>query len=702
MLRPEPMTRTLVVAPKSAQRAAIETLYDLRSAHIVEFNERDDEAYEGFGIGEPLEEGSEASERLVRLRALKRQLDLEDHEPKERYTVDEIEERLDQALVQVETDVQSAVESRDRVESALDDLENRIDAVEPFTDLPLDFQDYRGYDNLEVFVGSLDGSAEEVLRDVSARFEAFEGREVTAVFAEDEAADEVDDALVAAGFQDVPVPDEEGSPAQALQELERERSRLEDRLETARDELEDLRRRHGDFLLAAEEHLTIEVEKAEAPLDFATSENAFVVEAWIPKSELGTVEDALTRVSEGPVHVEPAEVAEPHPEHVPGHDHEDLEDDHEAEEGHEEEPEEADTPPTRYDNPPGISAFEPFTDLFSRPRYDELDPTISLALVFPFFYGIMIGDLGYGIAMALLGVALVSKLKERGTARSLGVAFLVAGTVAALSGAFLYGEAFGIPFGAHHHAESCAALHHEGETSWQCLIADNPAEAHPFLAKLTDVTDLLVFSVLAAYVHLGAGLLMGFVNELPHDRKHAAAQIGWLAVVTGIFAQIAFMGQHLGKSGWIWSLLGPFQAVMPVQSVSFAGFPLSGWLVFGGGLGAVILGATEGAIGLIEIPSMLGNVLSYTRLAGVAVAKAAMAVAFNGLFLVDMLMGGGIMVLVGGILLIVGQLVVFALGLLSSGIQAIRLNYVEHFRWFYNGGGLTFDPFGRSRSHSTE
>lgn len=700
MLRPEPMTRTLIVAPKSAQRAAIETLYDLRSAHIVEFNDRDDEEYEGFGIGSPLEEGSEASERLVRLRALKRQLDLEDHEPEERYTVDEIEERLDQALVQVETDVQSATEARDRVESALDDLDDRIDAIEPFIGLPLDFEDYRGYDNLEVFVGSPAGSVDEALQDVPARHEVFAGGGVVALFVEADAADEVDDALVSAGFQEMPVPDEEGSPGEALQALERERSRLQDRLETARGELDDLRRRHGDFLLAAEEHLTIEVEKAEAPLDFATSENAFIVDAWVPESDIDTVQEALEAVADGPVHVEPAEVAVPHTDHAGGHDHghDDHDEEHEAEEAAAEE----ETPPTQYDNPSGVSSFEPFTDLFSRPRYDELDPTLTLALAFPFFYGIMIGDLGYGLLMMALGAVLATKLPDRGTARALGIAFVFAGAVAALSGAFVFGEALGIPFGAHHHAESCHALAEEGETTWRCLVADDPSEAHPFLVKLTDVSELLVYSVLAAYIHIGAGLVIGFFNELPHDRKHAAAQVGWLAVATGIFAQIAFMGRGLRIGGWIWSVMAPLQSALGPGSIELAGLQVSGLLLGFGALGAVALGATEGGLGLIELPSMLSNILSYTRLAGVAVAKAAMAVAFNSLFLVDMVMGGGAAAILGAVFLVLAQLVVFALGLLSSGIQAIRLNYVEHFRWFYNGGGLAFDPFGRPRSHSTE
>jgi V/A-type H+-transporting ATPase subunit I len=704
------MTRTLIVAPKSAQRAAIETLYDLRSAHIVDYNDRDEPAYEGFSIGEPLPEGSEASERLVRLRALKRQLDLEDHEPSTKVPVSRIEEELDRTLVQVETDVQNAVESRDRVESALDDVESRMGAIEPFTDLPLDFEDYRGYDSLEVFAGRCDRPVDDALSGVGARYETFAGGDLVAVFAEADGDDEVESALIDAGFQDVPIPDEEGSPEAVAPELRRERKRLEDRLESARDELEELRTRYGDFLVAAEEHLTIEVEKAEAPLDFASSENAFVVDAWIPRSELENVERSLEAVADGPVHLEPVAVAEPHHEHGDrdhGHDDEHHEDEHVDEEEHlEETPQEEDSPPTEYKNPAGIRAFEPFTDLFSRPRYDELDPTLSLALAFPFFYGIMIGDLGFGVLMMVLGGVLATKLEGRDTARALGIAFLVAGFVAALSGGILFHEAFGIPFQAHHEVGTCGELHAGGETTWQCLFADSQANAvvgHPPLEKLGQVTELLLYSVLAAFIHLNAGLLTGFFNELPHDRSHAVAQIAWIGVVTGIVAQIAYMGQDLRVGGWMWSFFKPLEAAVGVSAIELSGIRLAPSLLGFAGVGAVVIGITEGGVGLIEMPSMLANILSYTRLAGIAVGKAAMAVAFNGIILVDLvILGGGAAMVAGFLFLILSQAALFALGLLSGGIQAIRLNYVEHFRWFYDGGGLAFDPFGRQRSHSTD
>ncbi len=696
MFRPEPMTRTLVVASTGEQRRVIETLYDLRSAHIVEFHEGA-EGYEGFDIGKPLDAGSRASELLVRVRALLRHLNLEGHVPSTTYRVDELEEQLDQALVQIESNVTNAVESRQRIEEALRNLSDRIERVRPFADLEPRFADYHGYDNLEVLVGTAPENVEATVRAESAHAEVFQGDDLVAVFVPTEDAEAVNEALITAGFQEVEVPDEEGRPADIVQEARRERERLEARLEDAESRILELRERHGDLLLAAEEHLNIEVEKAEAPLDFASTENAFIVEAWVPSSRVDDVRATLAESVEGDVHVEVLGEAAYH--------HDEPHDDHadepaEGEEGAEDHG--SDIPPTHYDNPGSVRPFQPFTDLFARPKYDEVDPTLILAITFPLFYGIMIGDAGYGILMMLLGGVMVAKLKDAGTAKALGVAFLVAGAVSFGTGAFVFHDAFGIPFEPHAEAASCHALYEHGESSWTCILGMEEGalhKAHPPVNKLTDVPTLLIFSVLAAFLHLFVGFVFAMVNEYHHSKAHALAQVGWLALATGIIMQILFMARFNRLGGWVWSYLGsPNQLALPI-----GGLDVHYALIGLGVVGAVILGATEGAIGVIEIPSILSTILSYTRLAGVAVAKAAMAVAFNGLFLSGMILtGGGYIILMGALLLILAQLVVFVLGLLSSGIQAIRLNYVEFFRWFYDGGGDAFDPFGRERTYTEE
>src|SRR3990170_15651 len=129
MLRPEPMTRVLVVGPKDQLERVIETLYELRLVHLVDHHGEDGV----ISIGKPLPRASEISENLVKLRSIASIL---------------------------------------KVEALLQDLDRRIDELAPFASLGLPLDVYRGYDHLEVLVGRV---ATEVhgIEAVTPDFEMF-------------------------------------------------------------------------------------------------------------------------------------------------------------------------------------------------------------------------------------------------------------------------------------------------------------------------------------------------------------------------------------------------------------------------------------------------------------------------------------------------------------------------------------------------
>jgi len=113
-------------------------------------------------------------------------------------------------------------------------------------------------------------------------------------------------------------------------------------------------------------------------------------------------------------------------------------------------------------------------------------------------------------------------------------------------------------------------------------------------------------------------------------------------------------------------------------------------LILGG-----LLGLGESVIAPIEIASLLANIMSYMRLAGIGIGKAAIAAAFNVIILQDLILSGQVLYVVMGIaFLILAQMLVFLLGWISAGIQALRLNYMEAFIKFYKGNGTPFRPFG--------
>ncbi len=117
-----------------------------------------------------------------------------------------------------------------------------------------------------------------------------------------------------------------------------------------------------------------------------------------------------------------------------------------------------------------------------------------------------------------------------------------------------------------------------------------------------------------------------------------------------------------------------------------------------GGIGIGMKG--EGGRIILELPGLMSNIVSYARLAAIGMAKAGMALAFNSIAIEMIAAGGGIMILFAVLVFIVGHLMIFVLAIISAGLHGIRLQYVEFFTKFYEGGGLKFDPLKVERKYT--
>jgi V/A-type H+-transporting ATPase subunit I len=253
--------------------------------------------------------------------------------------------------------------------------------------------------------------------------------------------------------------------------------------------------------------------------------------------------------------------------------------------------------------------------------------------------------------------------------------------------------------------------HEVGQTiySWSSLSGVNiPIHSWIHKTETSGVTQLLVISIIAGYLHLGLGLIFGALNERKHSIKHAISKIGLIFVLTA-FVLVIFVMADWTISQWL----------QPLKHSAFSSFlwpyvisPLKAGIYFSGLLipyativliiiGLIIIIATIGAFGLIEMLEVAGHLMSYTRLAAIGVAQGALAFSFNVIGLGMILSGNVVIGLLGVIALVFLQLLVFALGSLSSGIQALRLHYVEFFMKFYKGGGIKFTPFRHVRKYTT-
>src|SRR5438445_1082558 len=575
------MSRALIAGPRDKLPQSIEVLHELNLLHTVDHHGEDDT----FHIGKPLSPAAELSDNLVKLRSIASILAIKARrKERERIRIEE----LRQKVLSRELNISEEDAARKKAEGLLGDLERRIDELRPFASIGLPLEAYRGYESLTVIVG-------RVPRDVSGFEEAmpvaevFRGPGVVAVFAPKAASEQALALLAQSGFTLVDIPAGEGSPQALLDVAVADRDKWKARLEEIQGRLEKMRERYAGFVVAAEGALEVEVDKAEAPLRFAVSDHSFVIDGWVPSSGFKALQ---TRMEGLGIYVESGEPQEAREEEAP---------------------------PVLLRNPKPARPFEFLIHLYSTPSYHELDPTLFLFIAFPFFFGFMIGDIGYGALFIGFGVLAAMKLKPGATMRRLLLVIGAGGVWAVLLGLFVFGEAFGVPF----HAPPG----HAEELSWETFGLNVPL--YEIINKAFDISDMIYLSILFAALHLGAAFLFAFVNEIRYSKNHAIAKLCWFLCLFGLFTLLTYSLRWNAIAKWTWEVpLRWFpRMIEPIGISGFVGFtiPLASLLLI---LGA-FLAIGESAIAPIEIAGLLANIMSYTRLAGIGIGKAAIAAAFN-------------------------------------------------------------------------
>jgi len=220
------------------------------------------------------------------------------------------------------------------------------------------------------------------------------------------------------------------------------------------------------------------------------------------------------------------------------------------------------------------------------------------------------------------------------------------------------------------------------------------AGIHMPIHRFGEVQSLLLLTFAIGILHIMLGLILGFRNQLiGHGLKHAILAKGsWMMILLGGVLTIA-------------KLMPAITSKLPVPTgdpIFIAGLVLAI-------LGLVLLIAGEGFISILEIPTILSNVLSYSRILAIGLSSAGIALVVNTLSMDlfikphGVLLGGGIVLaLVGVVILFIGHIINLLLGILGPGLHSLRLQYVEFFTKFYEGGGKKYVPFGYKRKYTEE
>lgn len=423
-------------------------------------------------------------------------------------------------------------------------------------------------------------------------------------------AGEIAALLFERGVEELKVPGqlENASPARALVQL-RDRERAIAPLVAELDA--ERAARAGALrpaLVEARRSAAASLARLEAVSSCAETAHAFVVWGWAPRDRVAPLTAAAARAFGDRVAIAEFPIA----------------------------PGEQGEVPVVLRNPAWLAPFQLLLALVPLPRYGSLDPTPWLALFFPLFFGIMLGDVGFGVLAVAVG--LLARLRGWGGVRGSAIATIAiaCGVSAALFGA-LFGEAFGT-LGEH-------------------------LGLHPVLLDRREALFPLIGLVLAVGLgHLVVGLALGAWQEARHGAvREAVGRAARLAMLVGATAGAACALGALPRAG-----------TTPALLVA--------------GACALLAVACEGPMALLEAVLSLGNVLSYARLAALGLASVMLAEVANGM--PAALPGGGGMALAIGL-----HAVNFTLGVVSPAIAALRLQVVEFFDKFYREGGHPYRPF---------
>ncbi len=674
MLLPESMSRVVIVGNKSKLDETINALYGLGKVHLIDHSNGSDE---GFSIGAPRPYSSKASERLLAVRAAEKDLGINPAKAEDaQISVDDIEAQISSnGIESVQAEVFSAIDEKNKIAQKVADLKARQKTLTQLSKLSINIELYSGYESLAVIVGSVKSDPTEALAALenAETFVSFDKKEggVVAVFIKKDEKDKASAILSEFGYSEIPVPAVKGSPQEALAATESELAESEESLSGIEAKIAGMSEKYKSFIVASDEELSLTVKKGETPLRIAMSQFSFVIDAWVPTAEVQSVESGLNDKLGKDIYVE---VQEERGRSI-----------------HEEEAAESrfKKAPTKMKNGQYGKRFEYPTQLISTPKYQEIDPSLIIGIFFPFFFGFMVGDVGYAIPFIVLG-AYGLKVAKSKDFQAIATVLFFGGIWAFIFGFFFFGEMLGMHFVGAGTATT---------VTWESLLGITLPDwfsgllfAGEGVSKLHEVTFLLKLSVYIGVVHLLVAYIVGFLNA---KRMHG------------------FKEGYLEKGGWIFTFVGMVIFCYGLTMVLFGNGASIGdniteqvklFLAVGGVIlviGVVSCWPKDGAQAILELPGIVGNILSYTRLAAIGMSKAGMALAFNYIAIIMLGSSGDITgIIMGSLVFVVGHLMIWVLAILSAGLHGLRLQYVEMMNKFFIGGGEEYSPLGIKRKHT--
>ena len=672
MLSAVEMSRLTMAGSRKDLDEALRMCADLGNVHITAYSGDTD----GIDIGTPHPDADNVSVMLSKVRAANSVLNCSNKEGPVGSKA--VKNAVSGSFPEKIDAISEIISSKSDAEAEILRLQERVAILTTIAPLNIPLELMTEISSVDVYLGetSKAGKAFSVFGELKNRVEMHVADRVVAVACQGKDAAEVQMAMGELGAKPIQIPSGKGKPSVLLSKALKDIAKSEKLISDSGSKMQAWAQSNGRMLLAVQEHLERENEILTGHTLCATSAHAYALDAWLPTADADHVRSVLSKVSS---HLKIEKFVEDH-----GH--------HDHDEHHETE-----YPPVEYDTLAVTRHASALTNLVGRPKYGSIDPTSMLAFTFPIFYGLILGDAGYGLVIMLLALFLKSKMGHDPLG-AVGARILMNMGIATFIVGVLTAEAFGFviedwsPFAAFYDALYNATHHSLTGTVFEEWFGLSHTYL-PFHRAGGALQDYILLSIYLGCAHLLVGFIIGFINVFKaHGPVAAFFEKGsWLLILIGGSAHILrfITDESYGTfEGSVWSMMVIVGVICLIYGLAvYEGF---GWL------GGIIMGP-------IETFGLLANTLSYLRImavgvAGVKIAEIGNEMGFHAM--ADAISSGDIITAILCFVIWIGvQIFALALGLLSPSIHAVRLHFVEWMGKFYDGSGQEFSPIGGRPLH---
>ena len=543
---------------------------------------------------------------------------------KESLTLDELEVKVENSNWEV---VYSEVKKMERELATLENektkLLGEIEILEPWQSFDAPLGELNNFKKVVAFLGVISSqNLENMKNEIESEFkesyiEVISNTDQDSyvfVMTMKERAEEMDEVLKNFGFSAFQTKYKEKASVLVeefklkIQEIEAQKSDLKGVLSNYREEKRTLE-------LAYEYYSNILLRK-EASENFLKTDRVVVIQGWVPKNDNSSLEGIIQSSVGDMYYLEFEEVKE----------------------------EEVAEVPVKLHNKGPAAAFDSITEMYSLPRYDEIDPTPLLTPFYLVFFGMMVADLGYGLVL-FVGSLLAMKLLNLDEAQEKFAKFFMYLSIATTIAGAVFGTAFGFEL--------------------KSIGLINPSK---------DTNLLLILSVGFGVIQIFFGLFIK-AYMLIRDKQYLYAlfDVGsWIMLLIGL--PMIFFDGPISLVGKVLAIVGSILIILTQgRDEETKGAQIG-----------------QGLYALYGITGYVGDLVSYTRLMALGIAGGSIAAALN---LIIGMFPGIAVIIVGPLFFIAAHTFNMLLSLLGAYVHTARLQYVEYFSKFYECGGKAFTPF---------